>query len=163
LNARLALASALAASGGACLLASGVKGSLGLLGPLLSLLAELLPPPLDRVVSYVMLALSFLASLGGMTVLAGAFFLAFGRLTTGKLLVRLGSGTGIIGLLSLLISKALGGLEALLAFLMTAMSSVGWLGMFLSVSSLLAAGKPKKEEVKPKPRPEGPVKRLVRP
>ena len=166
-TARLALASLSALVGGALLIAGGAKGGLGLYGFLLALLANYVPSPYDVLVSMIMAFLGFLASLGGISVLAGGLLIYFGRLTSGKFLVRLGSGTGVLGYLILLLLKGLGGLEAFRAFLVSAASSMSWLGITFSVACLLLAKKPKP---KPEPRPKGTseegertVKRLLRP
>ena len=141
----LVLPAALAIVGGALLLASGVAGSVGLYGFLLGLLAKLVPSPYDAIFYWAILVLSFFASLGGGSVIIGGIFLGRGRLTTGKLLVRLGCGTGLFGFLIQLASRALKGLEVLMAFLYSLTGSLGGIGLLLCLSSMLLARKPPKK------------------
>jgi len=157
---RLALATLTALVGGSLLMASGVSGGLGLYGFLLSLLEEVLAPPYDAVVSCVMTFLTFLASLGGLTVFLGGLLIYMGRLTTGKFLIRLGSGTGVLGYFAMLASRAIGGVEEFKLFLYSAASSLGWIGITFSVACLVLAKKPKAPKLR---REEAPVRRVLRP
>jgi len=153
------LASALAIAGGILLLLSGVTGSLGLFGTLLELLTEFLSPPYDQIAYYIMMVLSFFASLGGGSVLLGGFLLYLNHITTGKLLIRLGCGTGVLGFLVLVYPEAMKGSEALLAFLTELAGSTGLLGIALSVSAMWLAGK----TLRPKLPSPPVVQRVVRP
>jgi len=146
----------LAIIGGALLLVSGVQGSLGLLGFLLGFLSKFIPAPFDMALYLFMMVLSFFASLGGGSVIIGGLFLGRGKLTTGKLLVRLGCGTGLLGFLVQLASRALKGLEVLMAFLYGLTGSLGGVGLLLCLSSMLLARKPPKKIEKP-------IYRVIRP
>lgn len=159
---RIGLAVLASLAGGVLLLASGVSGSVGLYGVLLELLARFLSPPYDVVVYYIMMVLSFFASLGGISVLIGGLLIYKRRITTGKLLVSLGCGTGVLGYLVMLVSQAMEGSEALLAFLITATGSTGWLGISLSVLAMWLAKKPPEPKKPPEAERTG-IYRAVRP
>jgi len=140
----LLVPAALAIIGGALLLTGGVVGSVGLYGFLLGLLAELVPAPYDAIFYWILLVLSFFASLGGASAVLGGILIGRERLTTGKLLVRLGCGTGLLGFLIQLVSRAIRGLDFFLAFLAGLTGSMGGIGILLCLSSMLLARKPPK-------------------
>ncbi|HDI01200.1 MAG TPA: hypothetical protein ENF78_02080 [Candidatus Bathyarchaeota archaeon] len=162
---RLDLAVGLAVAGGFVLILSGVSGSLGLYGFLLSLLASMLPPPYDFAAYLALMALSILASLGGATVIAGGYLMYTGHLGLGRTLVSIGSGAGVIGFAALLISEALRGLGALVAFLTTMISSSGWIGILMCLVAIVLARRKPREEEEARREAEGRarVRRLVRP
>ena len=141
------------------MLVSGVQGSLGLLGFLLSFLSQFISAPFDMALYIFMMILSFFASLGGGSVIIGGLLLGRGRLTTGKLLIRLGCGTGLLGFLIQLISRAIKGLDFLLTFLAGLTGSMGGVGILLCLSSMLLARKPPKSAEKKK----SPIHRRLRP
>jgi len=65
------------------------------------LLVELFGPnPVFRVLAYVLISA---ASLGGVAVLAGAFLMYYDRVRTGRILVLLGAGAGIVSLILFLV------------------------------------------------------------
>lgn len=142
------------------MLVSGVQGSLGLLGFLLSFLSQFISAPFDMALYIFMMILSFFASLGGGSVIIGGLLLGRGRLTTGKLLIRLGCGTGLLGFLIQLISRAIKGLDFFLAFLAGLTGSMGGVGILLCLSSMLLARKPPKSAEK---KEKSPIHRRLRP
>ncbi|RLI39645.1 hypothetical protein DRO60_00655 [Candidatus Bathyarchaeota archaeon] len=167
MSSRASLSVALAVIGGFMLILGGVRGSLGLYGFLLSLLMEFLPPPYDTIVYVLLMFLSALASLGGATVIAGGYLIYAGHVRLGKLLISIGSGTGVIGFVVLLASEALRGLGALIAFLGTLTSSLGWIGVVLCLLATLLARKPEESEEQEEVERGGlratGVRRLIRP
>jgi len=161
---RATLSVLLAIVGGLMLLLGGASGSLGLYGFLLSLLAQFLPPPYDFAIYLLMMVLAVLASLGGATVMAGAYLIYIGRVGLGRLFISIGSGTGIVGFAVLLISEALKGIGALLAFLTTITSSVSWMGVLLSLAAMVLAKKPEeRREERPEVLGRARVVRVARP
>jgi hypothetical protein len=95
-------------------------------------------------INILLYALTFLAGLGGISVIAGGCLLAMGRVSTGKLLIMLGAGMGLIGLLvSLGQIVYVSGAGALISYLMLASQSAGWVGTVLSIIARMTAGKKK--------------------
>lgn len=88
----------LALISGILLIIGGVTGSVGLYG-LLPWIASVLglPPEILTTINLVLLVLGFIASLGGIAVIIGALLVAKERIRTGKLLITLGAGMGLIG------------------------------------------------------------------
>jgi len=81
-------------------------------------------------------ALIFIASLGGLSVIAGGLLIGKSRLTTGKLLIALGTGMGIIGLaVSIVIDYESGD------FSINRYYSIGSLGVILSIAARMIAVK----------------------
>ncbi|MEW6593066.1 MAG: hypothetical protein AB1305_05270 [Candidatus Hadarchaeota archaeon] len=79
--------------------------------------------------------LVFLASLGGVAVILGGLLFGLGRVTSGKLLVTLGTGTGLIGLL---LALALPGFFQGVAALALGTGS-GIAGVVLSIAARMVA------------------------
>jgi len=96
-------AAVLAAIAGALLLVVGYSGARGV-HRLFSLLLGFLGdrPLLLLVVAYIFVAI---ASLGGIAVLLGAYLIYADRVRTGRLLILLGSGAGLISLVLFLIGN----------------------------------------------------------
>ena len=90
----------------------------------------------------------------------GGLFLGREKLTTGKLLIKLGCGTGLLGFLIQLISRAIKGLDFFLAFLAGLTGSMGGVGILLCLSSMLLARKPPKKAEK---KEKSPIHRRLRP
>ena len=151
----------LAIMGGSFLLFSGVRGSVGLFGFLLELLSEFVPKPFDTALYLLMMILSFFASLGGVSAILGGFLIWHERLTTGKLLIRLGCGTGLLGFSIQLIARAIFGPDVLMAFLASLTGSTGGIGLLLCLSAMLLAKKPPKKAKEVEE--EAPAYRRLRP
>ncbi len=100
---RNAAAAVLAAVAGVLLLDAGINGVNGV-DKLFALLQEWFGTNETlRLLAYV---LGGIAALGGIAVIIGAYFLATEHVRTGKLLITLGSGAGIITLLLFLARNA---------------------------------------------------------
>jgi hypothetical protein len=131
--------------GGVLLVTHGATGSIGFL-QLIADIPTLFPQLLGIVwlIKLVLYVLIFLAGLGGISVIIGGFFLTKGRLTSGKFLIMLGAGLGLIGLLvSLGQILYTSGFGALVSFIMVASQSAGWVGAVLSIIARMTAGKSK--------------------
>ncbi len=69
-----------------------------------------------------------IASLGGISVICGAVLIGCGRITTGKLIIGIGAGFGLIGFaIGLLVTLSQGG------SVMAQYSSMGGIGLLLSI------------------------------
>ena len=156
-------ATVLALAGGALLIVAGVEGGLGLLGFLLEFLAQLTPAPYHLIIYYTLVILSFLASLGGATVMIGAYCVYVGRYSLGKFLMSIGSGTGVLGFLASIIPRILQGPEALAAFLMTMGSSASWIGTSLSVLAIVLTKRQKAAQKVKREVDEEAIRRFLRP
>lgn len=123
----------------------GTAGSIGFLA-LVANIPVLFPQLLGMtwLINIVLYVLVILAALGGISVILGGILLTRERLVTGRLLIMLGAGTGLIGLLISLgqIVYAFG-LGALVSFLMVASQSAGWVAVVLSIVAQMTAGKRK--------------------
>jgi hypothetical protein len=82
------------------------------------------------IVQYVFAVLILLASLGGFTVIAGAVFLGKNSVRTGKFLIGVGTGMGLIGLLISIGMAVANGTFALDGFL-----TAGTIGIILSIAA----------------------------
>jgi hypothetical protein len=80
--------------------------------------------------------LIFIASLGGLSVIAGGLLIGKNKVGTGKFLIALGAGLGLIGLL---ISIYIGYTEGSLTI--GSFFSVGVIGLILSIVARLIAKK----------------------
>jgi len=82
------------------------------------------------IVQYIFAVLIFLASLGGFSAIAGAVFLGKNSVRTGKFLIGIGTGMGLIGLIvSAGISFAAG------TFALDSFLSTGTIGIILSIAA----------------------------
>ncbi len=127
------------------LITNGATGSIGFL-QLVADIPTLFPQLLGIMwlINLVLYVSFFLAGLGGISVIIGGSLLTKGRLRTGKLLIGLGAGLGLIGLLvSLGEMLYTSGLGAVVSFIMVASQSAGWVGAVLSIIARLTAGKSK--------------------
>jgi hypothetical protein len=131
--------------GGLLLIIQGATGGIGLFA-LIADIPTLFPElaAITWLINLVLYVLVFLAGLGGVSVILGGVLLAGGRLSTGKLLIMLGAGMGLIGLLiSLGQILYTFGLAALMSFLILSAQSAGWVGVILSIIARMTAGKKK--------------------
>ena len=95
-------------------------------------------------VQILFMVLIFIASLGGISVIAGGLLIGKGRITTGKLIIGLGAGMGLIGLaVSVLVDYVSGSFSIMNYY------SAGWIGLILSIAARMAAKKPGKPKAKP--------------
>jgi hypothetical protein len=139
---RLRTAFLLALVAGFLMILAGLTGSIGILGMAFSELQLHFPAYADAI-GLVLLILTVIASLGGVAVILGGFLVWRDRLTTGKLLIGLGAG---IGLITLVVGLASGlaqgwGLEASFMAVFATGQVIGWVGLFLSLFARMVARK----------------------
>jgi hypothetical protein len=126
--------------GGGLLLIAGVHGSLGILGDIFEEISSLLPETADLIHTTLVL-LAVIASLGGVTVIAGGFLILKKKRLTGKLFISLGGSVGVIGFAINLVS----GLGLGWAILSSAVAvfavgqSIGWIGLIISLIARITA------------------------
>jgi hypothetical protein len=132
----------LALVGGVCLLIAGVSGSVGLYA-MAATEITLLYPQLTTIVSIVLPILSFIASLGGIAVIIGGILILGVRLTTGKFLIMMGAGAGVLGIVLGLASGMAAGLTLVQSAtaVFATYQLVGWIGIALSILARMMAKK----------------------
>jgi hypothetical protein len=139
---KLRLAFMLALVGGILMLIAGMVGSIGIIGFAFQELQTYFPQ-YANLIAVVLAVLTVIASLGGIAVIIGGFLLLRARLTTGKLLIGLGAGVGIIGaIIGLASGLAQGwGLYASFVAVFATGQILGWVAIFLSILARILARK----------------------
>jgi hypothetical protein len=132
-------AATLAYAGGALLLLAGATGSTGIIGAIVEYLVENLDGATADLLSVVLYALNFVAGLGGVSVIIGGWLVNKKRVRTGKFVIGLGSGMGLIGFMIILASAFLNGWVNAINFLVLMSQSVGWTGILLSIAATILA------------------------
>jgi hypothetical protein len=90
----------------------------------------------NAVIQIVFAVLIFIASLGGISVITGGILIGKGKVGTGKFLITLGAGLGIIGLIvSIYVAYAESSLT------ISSFFSIGMIGLILSIAARLMAKK----------------------
>jgi hypothetical protein len=90
----------------------------------------------NSIVQIIFVILIFIASLGGITVIAGGYFIGKNKIGLGKFLILLGAGLGLIGLIfSLIVTYNKGNLTINNFF------SIGLIGLILSIVARVIARK----------------------
>jgi len=90
----------------------------------------------NEIVQYVFAILIFIASLGGIAVIIGGLLIGKGKVGTGKFLIMLGAGLGLIGLI---FSIAVAYMEENLTI--SSFLSIGAIGLILSIIARMLAKK----------------------
>jgi len=88
------------------------------------------------IIQMIFVVLIFIASLGGIAVIAGGFLIGKDKVGTGKFLIALGAGLGIIGLI---VAIYVGYVEG--SFTIGSFFSIGAIGLILSIVARLMAKK----------------------
>ena len=134
----------LALIGGILLWIAGATGSVGIAGTITEILASIpeLAPFVD-ILNLIYYILFILAGLGGIAVIGGGFLMTTNRVGTGKFLIGIGAGMGLISLIIQIAQNVytLGAGVALDLFLATAMTTVG-AGILISIAARRLASKP---------------------
>ncbi len=128
---------------GLLLISVAATGSIGFLEyiSLIAAIPELaFLEPVVNVILYVLVAI---AGLGGLGVIIGGYLLTTDRVGTGKFVIGIAAGMGLIGLIIQLASMAyLYGAAQLISFVSAVSQSAGWLGVVLSIVGRRMAKRP---------------------
>jgi len=128
--------------GGLILWLSNAEGSLGYFGLLENIESYPELAAIAWIVQLVLAVLLFLAGLGGISVIAGGYLLTTNRFGTGKLLIGLGAGMGVIGFIVSLVSMITTNAPELLNYLALLSQGGVLTGSVLSVIARMIAKKP---------------------
>jgi len=90
----------------------------------------------NEIVQYVFAILIFIASLGGIAVIIGGLLIGKGKVGTGKFLIMLGAGLGLIGLIFSIVVAYMEENLTIGSFL-----SIGAIGLILSIIARMLAKK----------------------
>ena len=90
----------------------------------------------NAVLQIIFAILIFIASLGGITVIIGGILIGKNKIGTGKLLIALGAGLGLIGLLITIIITIYEG-----SFTLGSFFSIGTIGLILSIAARMMVKK----------------------
>ena len=90
----------------------------------------------NYIIQVVFAILIFIASLGGISVIIGGILVGKEKLRTGKLLISLGAGLGLLGLIFTIIVALYEG-----SFTLTTLFSIGGIGLILSIIARLMVKK----------------------
>jgi hypothetical protein len=128
--------------GGALMIYAGVVGSVGIWGDLIALAASLAPALAD-VLFWILLILINIASLGGIGVIVGGFLMTTNRFGTGKFIIGLAAGMGLIGFIILVVQMYIAiGFAAFTQIFNLISSSAGLLGVVITIVARTMARKP---------------------
>ena len=133
------VAALLAYIGGTLLLLAGATGSVGIVGTIIEYMIENLGGTTANFLSMVLQVLNFVADLGGVAVIIGGSFVLTERKRTGRFIIGLGAGMGLIGFLLILASALLHGWANVIDFLLIISQSVGWIGVIFAIIATLLA------------------------
>jgi hypothetical protein len=112
---------------------AGIAGSVGIWGDLIALAASLAPGFAD-LLFWILLILENIATLGGIAVIIGAFLFTTNRVGTGKFIVGIAAGMGIIGFIILIYNLYMAvGIAAILEIYNLLSNSMGLLGVVLTI------------------------------
>lgn len=121
---------------------AGAVGSVGIWENLI-LLAQSLAPGFADIMAFILLILTNIATLGGVAVIIGAILLTTNRVGTGKFIIGIAAGMGIIGFLTLIINMYVAsGLTFLLELYNLVSNSMEILGVVLTIIGRMLAKKP---------------------
>ncbi len=119
--------------GGILLIQSGWVGSIGFLDDIATYALTNFPA-IAETITLILNVLVYIAALGGIAVIAGGILIAMSREGTGKFVIGLGAGIGLIGLIIMLAEAVIaGGVEALLDVVTLISQSIAWIGVILSI------------------------------
>ncbi len=95
--------------GGVLMVISSVVGSVGFIGTVLTLAAEALGVETTQYFSILLTVLGYIAAGGGISVMVGALIAGYGPDRIGRIVIGIGIGTGILGLIIILITNLITG------------------------------------------------------
>jgi len=88
----------------------------------------------NEIVMYIFVILIFIASLGGIAVIIGGILIGSNKVKTGKFIIALGAGLGLIGLI---VSIIIGLTEG--SFTLNSLITLGAIGLILSIVARIMA------------------------
>ena len=121
--------------GGILMFLGGVVGSVGFFATIFNYLSTWVPQ-LAPILSAILNIFSAIAAGGGISVIIGAIIVARGSYGSGKFIIGLGAGMGLIGLIIFLITSAVGGtiaseMEGIISGILN--GSYGFVGVILTI------------------------------
>lgn len=124
------------------MLYAGISGSVGIWADIL-LFAATYAPAIADIVAYILIILVNIASLGGIAVIVGGYMLTTNRFGTGKFVIGIAAGMGLIGLLIMIGEMYLAiGVDAFFQIYNLIANSTGLLGVVLTIVGRTIAKKP---------------------
>jgi hypothetical protein len=112
---------------------AGVVGSVGIWGDLIAFAATLAPALAD-ILFWILVILINIASLGGVGVIIGGYLMTTDRFGTGKFIIGIAAGMGLIGFIILVAQMYMAiGFAAFMAIFNLLSSSAGILGVVITV------------------------------
>ncbi|WXG44076.1 MAG: hypothetical protein WED04_08595 [Promethearchaeati archaeon SRVP18_Atabeyarchaeia-1] len=132
----------LALIGGACLILAGVSGGVWIYAQAFAAIV-LVYPELAGILGLILPILTAIASLGGIAVIIGGVLILGVRLTTGKFLIMMGAGVGILGIfIGLASGLAQGwGLVQSAQAVFATYQVIGWIGILFAILARFMARK----------------------
>jgi len=132
-------AAVLAFIAGALLIIAGATGSAGVIGRALVYMTAHLGGRMADMLSIVLQALNFIASLGGVSVMFGGVLVYVERKWLGKFTIGIGAGMGLIGFLIVIGSALLHGWAHIGTLLLLISQSVRAIGVILAIIAIQLA------------------------
>ncbi len=129
-------------AGGLLLISADWEGSIGYFSLLENIASYPELEAIAWILQLVITVLTYLAGLGGITVIAGGCLLTTNRFGTGKLLIGLGAGMGVIGFIVALVTMIVTNVPELLNFLAVVARGGEVTGAVLSVIARMIAKEP---------------------
>jgi hypothetical protein len=129
--------------GGILLFLASAIGSIGMYSTIIAFVADQYPEMVG-ILDNALLILSFIAGLGGIGVIIGGYMLTTDRFGTGKFIIGIAAGMGLVGLIIVLAQHfMLAGTSGVVDYvnLMVSQGS-GWIGAVLAILGRKMAGKP---------------------
>ncbi|TFG32903.1 hypothetical protein EU527_09225 [Candidatus Thorarchaeota archaeon] len=129
--------------GGALMLYAGVVGSVGIWEQLGNYVVDNFAPEASPIVFGILVILGNIASLGGIAVFVGGYFLTTDRVGIGKFIIGIAAGLGIFGFIMLIINMYLAmGVAAFAELLNILATTASILGPVLTIVARMMAKKP---------------------
>ena len=121
--------------GGILMFLSSVVGNVSFFATIFDVIATFAPQT-AQVLSIILWIFAFIAMGGGISVIIGALLVGKGNTGTGKFIIGLGAGMGLIGLIIFLLTTLMGGTavaDFTAIYIQIANGSYGFLGVLLTI------------------------------
>jgi len=115
--------------GGVLMLLSSLVGSVGFIGTVLSWAAGVFGLDMTKTFSILMTILGYIAAGGGISVIVGALIAGYGPDRIGRIVIGIGIGTGLIGLIIILITNLIAGVSKVIYQTYFRAPSMGLMGL----------------------------------